>query len=520
MPEEPRKGGLPGTGTPLWLDARRKSELSFVSHAHSDHIARHERVIATAATLRIMEHRLGPLASKLPVPYHRPFKLGDLDVELLPAGHVLGSAQIRVTRADGHRVVYTGDIGFEPSATAEPAAVAECDTLVLESTFGLPRFRFPPKLRVIDEIDAWARKALSRGVRPILYAYSLGKGQEIIHHLAARGLPIIAHPSIHDISQLYTELGVTMNVRRFDGEFLDGEVGVFPPFGRSAALKNTHPKTTAVLTGWAVETWAARRYGADIAFPLSDHADFPALLQCARQSKAREIITHHGFARELAEGLRAEGLFARAVTQAVQMELPLLGMDGQASPSWRCNVAADPNLERVSRLFPSPFPSPEAELGPGPGTRLVASLKARRHKQLGDLVRTDFTEPAADADGIHAADDDIGGMFAGLDDVLALFEPARIARTQNRHVLGRMGHVVLEALRVVAIAALHQHAHGGVIEHGAAVDLGNRLERGSQSAELLHVPGDRIEDCVPLSSGACVIECMSVFLPSMPAMPM
>src|SRR5581483_7090017 len=116
MPVELRKGGLHVTGTPLWLDARRKSELSFVSHAHTDHIARHERVIATAATLRIMEHRLGPLASKLPAPYHRPFKLGDLDVELLPAGHVLGSAQIRIRRPDGHRVVYTGDIGLEPSS--------------------------------------------------------------------------------------------------------------------------------------------------------------------------------------------------------------------------------------------------------------------------------------------------------------------------------------------------------------------------------------------------------------------
>src|SRR5204862_7870544 len=94
VPVELRKGGLHVTGTPLWLDARRKSELSFVSHAHTDHIARHERVIATAATLRIMEHRLGPLQSTLSTPYHRPFKLGDLTVELKPAGHVLGSAQI------------------------------------------------------------------------------------------------------------------------------------------------------------------------------------------------------------------------------------------------------------------------------------------------------------------------------------------------------------------------------------------------------------------------------------------
>jgi putative mRNA 3-end processing factor len=88
-------------------------------------------------------------------------------------------------------------------------------------------------------------------------------------------------------------------------------------------LKTIHPKTTAVLTGWALESWAARRYGADIAFPLSDHADFPALMRCAKESGAREVITVHGFAKELAQALVKEGVFARAVTQIVQMELPL-----------------------------------------------------------------------------------------------------------------------------------------------------------------------------------------------------
>src|SRR5262245_22523913 len=139
---ELRRAGLHLTGTALWLDARRKSELSFVSHAHADHIARHERVIATQATLRLMAHRLGKLPAALPAPYNRPFELGSLFIELLPAGHILGSAQLRVTRSDGHRVLYTGDINFQPSLTAEPAQLAECDTLVLESTFGHPRYHF------------------------------------------------------------------------------------------------------------------------------------------------------------------------------------------------------------------------------------------------------------------------------------------------------------------------------------------------------------------------------------------
>lgn len=331
MAIELRKGGLHLSGTELWLDARKKMPLSFVSHAHSDHIARHERTIATRETLRLMEHRLGALTSTLPVPYHRPFELGPLTIELLPAGHVLGSAQLKVTRPDGHRVVYTGDVSFEPASTAPAASIAQCDTLVLESTFGHPRFKFPPKERVLDDIASWAQRALGRGVQPILYAYSLGKSQEVMHQLAARGLAMCAHPSVHDISELYRELGVDVVARRFDGHFLPNEVGVFPPFGKSLALKAVHPKVTAVLTGWASEPWAARRYGADVAFPLSDHADCAGLLSYAKASGAREVITHHGFARELADVLRAHGLFARAVTQAVQMELPLLREAGQAA---------------------------------------------------------------------------------------------------------------------------------------------------------------------------------------------
>jgi putative mRNA 3-end processing factor len=321
MPVELRRGGLHLTGSPLSFDARRKSELSFVSHAHTDHIARHERVIATRATLRFMEHRLGPIQSALPAPYRRPFELGRLNVELLPAGHVLGSAQIRVTRDDGHRVVYTGDISLETSMTAEPAEIVECDTLVLESTFGHPRFKFPKRDDVFSELAGWAKGHLSRGVRPILYAYSLGKGQEAIKQLTSRGLKVCAHSSIYDIAVLYTELGMPMDVRRFDGSFLPDEVGVFPPFGKSQSMKKVMPRATAVLTGWAIEPWAARRYNADVAFPISDHADFASLVKIAKASRAREVITHHGFAKELALELKKIGVFARAVTQAVQMEL-------------------------------------------------------------------------------------------------------------------------------------------------------------------------------------------------------
>lgn len=320
---ELRQGGLHLTGTALWLDARRKSELSFVSHAHSDHIARHERIIATSPTVRFMTHRLGALPAALPVPYNRPFVLGPLGVELLPAGHILGSAQIRVTRSDGRRIVYTGDLNLAPSLTAEPVQVAACDTLIIESTFGHPRYLFPPKQQVLADVEAWVRRKLESGSAPILLGYSLGKSQEVMRFLAGRGFDICAHASVYEIAQLYEEFGIPLErVRRFNGVLKDGEVGVFPPhLARSVSVRRIWPRASAVLTGWALDANGARRYGADVAFPLSDHADFAGLLRYARETGATEVITHHGFADELAKALREAGIEARAIGKPLQLRL-------------------------------------------------------------------------------------------------------------------------------------------------------------------------------------------------------
>lgn len=320
---ELRQAGLHVTGTALWLDARRKSELSFVSHAHADHIARHERVIATQATLRLMAHRLGKLPAALPAPYNRPFELGSLSIELLPAGHILGSAQLRVTLADGHRVLYTGDINFQPSLTAEPAQLGECDTLVLESTFGHPRYRFPPKQEVLESVERWVRRQLEAGVTPVLLGYPLGKSQEAMKYLVSRDIAVTAHATIHEVTHIYEELGMAIGpVRRFRGTVHPGEVLMMPPrLSRSVAVTRLHPRSVAALTGWALDPGAARRYGADLAFPLSDHADCEALIDYAKRTGASEVITHHGFARELSQTLRERGIDARPIGEVQQLAL-------------------------------------------------------------------------------------------------------------------------------------------------------------------------------------------------------
>jgi putative mRNA 3-end processing factor len=259
----------------------------------------------------------------LPVPYNRTFELGPLVLELLPAGHVLGSAQLRVTLADGTRVVYSGDLSTVPSLTAEPAQIAECDILILESTFGHPRYAFPSREKVFDRIAQWCREELQKGVTPILLGYALGKSQEAIAQLSRRGLRLCAHASIHDVCELYRELGTPLEVRRFEGSIEEGEIGIFPPhISRSAALRKISKRAVAVLTGWAVDgPTVPSRYGADLAFPVSDHADFRSLVAYAKATGAGEVLTHHGFADELAEALRGESILARAVHRPLQLSL-------------------------------------------------------------------------------------------------------------------------------------------------------------------------------------------------------
>src|SRR5260370_11554379 len=185
-----------------------------------------------------MSHLLGKIASALPVPYNRPFTLGPLELALVPAGHMLGSAQIRITRPDGRRIAYTGDLNLVPSLTAEPAQVAECDTLILESTFGHPRYAFPPKEGVLRRIEDWVRQTLDRGSAPVLFGYAMGKSQEVIKFIHARGFAVPAHSSICDLAGIYSDFGIALpQLRRFHSGGRGHQGLGFPPhLSRSPAI--------------------------------------------------------------------------------------------------------------------------------------------------------------------------------------------------------------------------------------------------------------------------------------------
>jgi len=324
LPIELSRGQLKVAESGLFLDAHRRSECAFVSHAHGDHIARHDRTIATPPTVALMRHRLGSKVKgeALPVAYRQPFGLGDLTLELFPAGHVLGSAQLRVVR-DGVALGYSGDLCLEPTLTAEQAEVVECDVLVLESTFGLPRYVFPPKDEVLAAVRRFVDDALSDGATPVLLGYALGKAQEILKYLGGAGYRCRAHPVIHAVNKVYEAQGVSLpNVELLGPEGpAPGEVVVAPPhLARTSPILRIEHRRTAVLTGWAMDGRRGFR-GADAAFPLSDHADYPSLLRYARASGAARVLTVHGYARELAASLRKEGVRAEPLVEREQLEL-------------------------------------------------------------------------------------------------------------------------------------------------------------------------------------------------------
>jgi putative mRNA 3-end processing factor len=325
-PIEMHAGELRVAGSSLHLDARRRVPCAFVSHAHGDHIGRHDRTIATEATLALMRHRLGePKRRKteaLPAGYRAPFGLGELTLELFAAGHVLGSAQLRVTRG-GVSVGYTGDLCTEPTHAAEAAEVMPCDVLVLESTFGHPRYVFPPKGEVLASIRRFVDDALADGDTPVLLGYALGKAQEILKYLSDAGYRCAAHPVAHAVNRVYEAHGVPLpNVRALPPEGpAPGEVVVTPPhLAGSPAMRGVRRRRTAILTGWAVDGGRFFR-GADAAFPLSDHADFPSLVRYAKATGAARVFTVHGHADALAAALRKEGLRAEPLREQSQLEL-------------------------------------------------------------------------------------------------------------------------------------------------------------------------------------------------------
>lgn len=349
-------GGIHLPELDLWLDPPRPVERAFVSHAHSDHFARHEFTLCSQVTRAIIAKRYGtiPETQVLSPAYRELVPMEGFDLQLLPAGHILGSAMLHITRrSDGASLLYTGDFKLRQGRTAEPAQLLPADTLVMETTFGLPMYVFPPQERVLTDILQWVRETLEDGAIPVLLGYSLGKAQEILSAFHGAGVPVMLHPSIIKMTAACAPFFPHFPpYEKFDPAHAAGHALIMPPSAaRSQAIRRLRVCRTAMLSGWALTPGAKYRYQVDEVFPLSDHADHPELLRTVEEVKPQRVFTVHGHTSEFARELRERGWEAWSLAGEDQLELGLGGL-----PPDQAGTNALPPVERPDDDSPAAAP--------------------------------------------------------------------------------------------------------------------------------------------------------------------
>ena len=287
--------GLFLTPAQLAVDVRRRQPRCFVSHAHSDHIARHELALATPGTACLYRHRMGPRHRVLEMKFREPVEFGGLRLTAYPAGHCLGSAMLLAEFGD-RSLLYTGDFKLDVPLTAEAAELPHADILIMESTFGRPQYRLPPRDQVIAQLLELVANTLAHGQTPVIHAYPLGKSQEVTKLLTMHGVPVLQHPMIYAISCIYQKCGIDLgDVSQYEGQPLLGHAVVtLPRSAREFRLPGLDSTVSIAVTGWAADRNARFRLGVDHALPLSDHADFEQLIETVRRVAPREIYCTHG----------------------------------------------------------------------------------------------------------------------------------------------------------------------------------------------------------------------------------
>lgn len=313
--------GLFLTAAGLALDVTRRQKLGFMSHAHADHIARHEVAFCTRETAALYRHRRGQHHRVKELPYRRPTELGPIRLTTYPAGHCLGSAML-LAESEQQSLLYTGDFKLGPSATSESAELPNADILVMECTFGKPKYRLPPREEVVSELIELVQTLLGVGRTPVIHAYALGKAQEVTKLLTDAGVPVQQHATIFAVSEIYRECGTDLGaVTKYHDKWVPGHAVVTLPRGmKGFRLAGMDDPVSIAVTGWAMDPSTKYRQQVDHALPLSDHADFDQLIETATRVGAEAIYCTHG-PREFVEHLRAEGFNAFPVTGSYQTRM-------------------------------------------------------------------------------------------------------------------------------------------------------------------------------------------------------
>ena len=309
--------GLYCRAAKAWVDPWRPVPRALITHAHADH-ARPGcgEYWAVASSEGVLRQRLGQDITLHPVDFGEELWLGQCKVSFHSAGHVLGSAQIRL-ESEGEVWLVSGDYKRDDDPSCDPFEPVRCDVLITEATFGMPIYRWQSGAEVAQDIHAWWTSDRSRPT--LLFCYAFGKAQRLLAELKAIGVEeeVLLHGAVETVTRHYREAGVPMTPSRPVSELprkdpLHGRLILAPPSAhRSSWMRRFKSPQTAFASGWMAVRGARRRRGYERGFVLSDHADWPGLLQTVRDSGARKVYVTHGQSDVLARYLReVEGVDA------------------------------------------------------------------------------------------------------------------------------------------------------------------------------------------------------------------
>jgi len=273
--------GIHLKGTGLWFDSKKKAELSFISNANIDRFTPSEKIIATPETIKFLFSKIKK-SIVLACPYYRPFTLGNLQVELVPSGHMLGSSQMIVDKGN-KTLLYTGDINLNKLPTAKPAYTKHCDVLVMKCPYGQPGYIFPSFDESIEALTGFIKETLSSDSTPVIIVEPLGKAQDIIKALGEHGFKLSLHKSIYKATKIYEEFGIQFkDYELYKPSEIDEKIVIIPPNKlESDNLKEIKRKRLGIIAECTNDEKSAIKlaFKADEVITLSSHAGYKELLQ-------------------------------------------------------------------------------------------------------------------------------------------------------------------------------------------------------------------------------------------------
>lgn len=301
----------------FYIDPWRPVDRALITHGHADHARPgHARYLATAAAAPVLRHRLGDIALDT-IGYGEARRIGGAAVSFHPAGHVPGSAQIRVEVA-GEVWVVSGDYKTEADGLCEAFEPLRCDAFITESTFGLPVFRWQPQTEVAAEINGWWRASVGAGITPLLGAYSLGKAQRLLALLEDG--PILTHGAVEATTEVLRAQGYrlpqTIQVTpELDAKAHPGAIVLAPPAAMGTPwMRRFGAVSTGFASGWMQLRGVRRRRSVDRGFVVSDHADWAGLTEAIRATGAERIFVTHGYTEIFSRWLSESGYDAHIVS--------------------------------------------------------------------------------------------------------------------------------------------------------------------------------------------------------------